>query len=64
MKHYNYRMRTNIEVREEMIKNEIHLWEVADLMGVSESTLVKRFRHELPQEEQKAIIDLIRNRKV
>lgn len=50
----------NLMIRECMRTHDIRLWEVADLLGVSESTVVKRFRHELPEEEQKRIIELIK----
>ena len=36
-------------------------WELAELLGMSESALSRRLRDELPEEEQKRIIAIIEN---
>lgn len=37
----------------------VRQWEIADELGIHESTLVKKLRHELPQDEKDKIIDAI-----
>ena len=34
-------------------------WELADLLGIDETTLSKKFRYELPAEDQRAIVKRI-----
>lgn len=35
------------------------LWKVADFMGISEATLTRMLRHELPEEEKQRILAII-----
>ena len=37
----------------------IKYWQVARLLGISQATLCRRLRDELPDEEQQRIVDLI-----
>ena len=56
--------KANQRIREALKEAGLYHWELAVLMGVSESTLQKRLRVELPKEEQDKLINLIRkNRK-
>lgn len=44
------------------IASRIHgkpLWMLADRLGCHENTLLRRLRHELPEEEQNKLISLI-----
>jgi len=50
----------NIKIKESLKTNGVYQWQLADLMHVSESTIIKRLRHELPEDEQDRICDLIR----
>ena len=50
---------TNSKVRIKMIESGIKQWELAKLLGVSESALSRKFRNELPEEEQDRICELI-----
>ena len=50
----------NVRVREELKKNDMKNWKLAELMGIGETTLCRRLRNELPEEEQNRIIALIR----
>ena len=52
----------NKRIRMRMLEVGLKQWELAKLMGVSEPTLSKRFRKELPEEEQDRIISLINNK--
>lgn len=47
--------KANKELREEMKNKGIKFWQVADYCGVTETTIVKWFRHELPKEKANAI---------
>ena len=49
----------NVEVRAAMQENGLFQWEVAERIGVSDSTLSRMLRHELPPEEKAAIIRAI-----
>lgn len=49
----------NQEVREAAQKNGVRLWEVAERLGVSETTFSKSLRHELPQPKKQHLLDLI-----
>lgn len=47
---------TNLKIRVVMSDNHITQWKLARLLGVSESTVWRMLREELPEEEQDAII--------
>lgn len=49
----------NVELRKALKENHVYQYELADKMGVSESTLVKRFRKELSVEEKAQILSII-----
>lgn len=51
--------RPNQKIRQKMTETGIFRWELADLLGVHENTVTNRLRHELPEDEQKAWIQLI-----
>lgn len=46
-------------IKNAMKKNRVFTWQVAELMGISENTLYRRMRHELPADEQIRIVKLI-----
>lgn len=50
---------TNKALRIAMMENNITLWKLGKLLGVSEMTVYRRLREELPKEEQARIISLI-----
>lgn len=49
----------NLRIRIAMTEKNVRQWELARLMGVSESVLSRRLREELPEEEQDRIVKLI-----
>ena len=49
----------NEKMREKARKCGVRFWQIADALGVSEATLTRRFRHELPAGEQARIARLI-----
>lgn len=53
----------NIRIRTALLDAKMKQWELADALGVSEYTMCKRLRKELPKEEQEKIIRLIQERK-
>lgn len=52
-------MKKNLEIRKALAKNGMRQWELADALGISESTMVKRLRKELPQDEKTRILNII-----
>ena len=51
----------NIEIRKTLKAVHMKQWELADAMGISEYTLCKKLRHELPNDQKKEILGLIQN---
>ena len=50
----------NNDLRDEFRIANIRQWEVAEAMGISEMTLVKWLRRELPEEKKKLVREAIR----
>ncbi|MGM9628990.1 MAG: hypothetical protein ACI3V4_13040 [Faecousia sp.] len=49
----------NVEIRSAFMKAGIKQWQVAETLGISETTFSKKLRHELPQDEKKNILTII-----
>lgn len=49
----------NTRIRMKLMEHNVKIWELAKLLGVSEMTIYRRLREELPEEEQSKIISLI-----
>lgn len=49
----------NTKVREHAQKKRVRLWQVAERMGIHDSMLSKKLRHELPAKDTEAIIKII-----
>ena len=49
----------NFELRNELKRHGFACWQLADLLGVSEATLTRILRHELPPERREHIMQLI-----
>ena len=49
-------------IRQELVSSGMKQWQLADLMGISEQTIYRKLRKELPQAEQEQIIKLIQSR--
>lgn len=57
---YKYAISTNKELREKMRASGVTFWQIADVLGVSEMTVSRRFRKELleqDKEKYRKIID-------
>lgn len=51
--------KNNKLVRDALKSVGMYQWELADLIGVTEVTLSRWFRHELPEEKQKELYETI-----
>lgn len=49
----------NMKIRIKLLEHNKRLWWLAKIMGTSESTITRRLRNELPEEEQSRIVKLI-----
>ena len=52
--------KANKRIRDELKKHGFYLWQLADIMQISESHMYVKIRRELPEDMQNSIIDLIR----
>ena len=53
-------MKNNIAIRTVLMETGVKLYEVADALEISETTMTRRMRHELPEADQKKIIGIIK----
>ena len=52
-------MKANCEIRNECRKHNIRLWEAAEALGISEATMTRKLRRELPSEQRDHILRMI-----
>lgn len=50
---------SNVDIRTMILQNGLKHYEVANEIGVSDSTFCRRLRSELPQKQKKEIIEAI-----
>ena len=50
----------NLELRQAAKAAGIPLWRIADAIGVGEATMTRKLRHELPENEKKQLLNLIK----
>lgn len=50
----------NQDIRKLLKEKNIKMWQLADQLGISEPTITRWFRRELPQEKKKHIIKVIK----
>ena len=50
----------NLEIRRKLKETKVMQWQVADELGVSEMTLVRKLRYELPEAEKQKIFQIIK----
>ena len=50
----------NKRIRREAENKGVFLWEIAEQLGITDSTLSRKLRRELPEEEQTAILKIIK----
>ena len=51
----------NKRIREELKNAGMKQWQLAELLEISEQTICRKFRKELPEDEQQRIIELIQS---
>lgn len=49
----------NLEIKQVIQKNRLKQWEIANQLGISEYTLCRKLRKELPKEEKDKIFNAI-----
>lgn len=49
----------NVEIRRAATKSNLRLWEVAEVLGMTDSTFSRKLRRELPSEEKSRILSAI-----
>lgn len=49
----------NYEIRNALNRKGLRQWELAELLGITEFTLSRKLRKELPDDEKKKILDII-----
>ena len=49
----------NVKIRMKLASNMLKYWQLARIMGISEMTLTRKLRDELPEPEQDRICQLI-----
>lgn len=49
----------NIEIRQAMKKNRLFSYEVADALGIADTTMSRKMRKELDAEEKQKILEVI-----
>lgn len=50
---------SNNEIRTKAKEKSVKLWQLADELKISEPTITRKLRHELPEEEKNKILALI-----
>ena len=50
---------TNAEIKAKAKGKGVTLWQIADRLGISEPTMTRKMRHELPEAEQTRILSII-----
>ena len=50
---------SNNEIRTKAKEKSVKLWQIADALKISEPTITRKLRHELPEEEKNKILALI-----
>ena len=56
-------MENNIEIRNAIFSNNIKKWEIANKLGVTDSTFSRMLRNEISNEKKKEILSIINNLK-
>lgn len=49
----------NVEIRQEATKGGLKLWEVAEALGMTDSTFSRKLRRELPSDQRDHILSMI-----
>lgn len=49
----------NLQIRDKARIENVHLWQIANKLGITDSTFSKKLRFELSEDETKKILDII-----
>ena len=49
----------NRDIRDAATAAGVRLWRIADALGITDGTLSRRLRHELPQDEKQQVLEVI-----
>ena len=49
----------NIDIRQKAKECSVSLWEIADKLNISESTMTRKLRRELPKKEKDQLFSII-----
>ena len=49
----------NSKIKMRLMERDVRQWELAKKMGISETTLYRRLREELPRDEQNRILSIV-----
>lgn len=52
---------TNIEIKDQAKALNVKLWQIADCLGITDSTFSRKLRKELPETEKSRILEIIDN---
>lgn len=55
------KIKNNAAIREALAQKNMTQWQLAILLGISEPTLTRWLRQELPEERKNKILELIKN---
>lgn len=50
----------NKDIRMALFETGVKQWEVADILGVQDTSISRKLRHELPSEEKESILNAIK----
>lgn len=50
---------SNIEIREAIKKSGLRHWQIADMIGVADTTFCRMLRRELPEDKKQEILTVI-----
>lgn len=53
----------NVEIRETAKTANVNLWQIAEVLGCTDSTFSRKLRHELPEKEKQKILSIINSLK-
>ena len=51
----------NADIKEKASASNVSLWQIADALGIADTTLSKKLRKELPENEKERIFTIIEN---